>query len=94
MRLEYVVRAKTVDEAYKKALDLYSALGDITMEKILKPGKKGFLGIGAELAEILVTVDDGKGDKYAKKIEKAEKPVSPVVEAPKPKAQPVHIYTS
>jgi len=89
MRLEYVVRAKTVDEAYKKALDLYSALGDITMEKILKPGKKGFLGIGAELAEILVTVDDGKGDKYAKKLEKAEKPAAPVVEAPKPKAQPV-----
>ncbi|MBQ8566961.1 MAG: KH domain-containing protein [Clostridia bacterium] len=91
MRLEYVVRAKTVDEAYKKALDLYSALGEITMEKILKPGKKGFLGIGAELAEILVTVDDGKGDKYAKKLEKAEKPVSPVVEAPKPKAQPVAV---
>ena len=91
MRLEYVVRAKTVDEAYKKALDLYSALGEITMEKILKPGKKGFLGIGAELAEILVTVDDGKGDKYAKKLEKAEKPVSPVVEAPKPKAQPIAV---
>ena len=84
MRLEYVVRAKTVDEAYKKALDLYSALGEITMEKILKPGKKGFLGIGAELAEILVTVDDGKGDKYAKKLEKAEKSFPSLLLSPTP----------
>ena len=99
MREEYIVRAKSVDEAYKKALDLYSALGEITMEKIINPGRKGFLGIGSVLAEILVIVDDGKGDKYAKelkkaektekteKTEKAEKPAMQT-EARKPKAQP------
>jgi len=83
MRLEYIVRAKTVDEAYKKALDLYSALGEITMDKIINPGKKGFLGIGSVLAEIKVTVDDGKEDLSVReaRIEKAEKPV----EAPKAK---------
>ena len=72
MRIEYIVRAKTVDEAYKKALDLYSALGDITMDKIINPGKKGFLGLGSVLAEIQVTVDDGKGDILAKAEAKEE----------------------
>ena len=80
MKFEYIVRAKSVDEAYKKALDLYSALGEITMDKIINPGKKGFLGLGSVLAEIKVTVDDGKEDRSAK-VEKKEKPV----EAPKPK---------
>ena len=80
MKFEYIVRAKSVDEAYKKALDLYSALGEITMDKIINPGKKGFLGIGSVLAEIKVTVDDGKEDRSAK-AEKKEKSV----EAPKPK---------
>ena len=80
MKFEYIVRAKSVDEAYKKALDLYSALGEITMDKIINPGKKGFLGLGSVLAEIKVTVDDGKEDRSAK-AEKKEKPV----EAPKPK---------
>ncbi|MBQ8393798.1 MAG: KH domain-containing protein [Clostridia bacterium] len=94
MRLEYIVKAKTVDEAYRKALDRYSALGDITMEKIINPGKKGFLGIGAVMAEILVIVDDGKEDrlaKEAKKAEKAEKTEKTAVatEQRKPKAQPV-----
>ena len=84
MRLEYIVRAKTVDEAYKKALDLYSALGEITMDKIINPGKKGFLGIGSVLAEIKVTVDDGKEDRSAKEVkaEKVEKPVAPKAEKP------------
>ena len=77
MRIEYIVRAKTVDEAYKKALDLYSALGDITMDKIINPGKKGFLGIGSVLAEIQVTVDDGKGDRFAKAEIKEEKKIAP-----------------
>ena len=80
MKFEYIVRAKSVDEAYKKALDLYSALGEITMDKIINPGKKGFLGLGSVLAEIKVTVDDGKEDRSAKETKK-EKPV----EAPKPK---------
>ena len=85
MRIEYIVRAKTVDEAYKKALDLYSALGDITMDKIINPGKKGFLGIGSVLAEIQVTVDDGKGDRFAKAEAKEEKKSAPAP-APKPVA--------
>ena len=86
MRLEYIVKAKTVDEAYKKALDLYSALGEITMDKILNPGKKGFLGIGSVLAEIKVTVDDGKEikDDVTEKVEAVEKAEKPV-EAPKAK---------
>lgn len=84
MKFEYIVRAKTVDEAYKKALDLYSALGEITMDKIINPGKKGFLGIGSVLAEIKVTVDDGKEDRSAKEVkaEKVEKPVAPKAEKP------------
>ena len=83
MKFEYIVRAKTVDEAYKKALDLYSALGEITMDKIINPGKKGFLGIGSVLAEIKVTVDDGKEDRSAKEVkaEKVEKPVAPKAES-------------
>ncbi len=86
MRLEYIVRAKTVDEAYKKALDLYSALGEITMDKIINPGKKGFLGIGSVLAEIKVIVDDGKDfkEENAEKPVASEKTVKPV-EAPKAK---------
>ena len=73
MKFEYIVRAKSVDEAYKKALDLYSALGEITMDKIINPGKKGFLGIGSVLAEIKVTVDDGKEDRSAKETKKEKK---------------------
>ncbi len=86
MKIEYIVRAKTVDEAYKKALDLYSALGDITMDKIINPGKKGFLGIGSVLAEIQVTVDDGKGDRFAKEETRVEKKPAPVAVKPAPKA--------
>ena len=88
MKFEYIVRAKTVDEAYKKALDLYSALGEITMDKIINPGKKGFLGFGSVLAEIHVIVDDGKEERGAKETKKVDKPQNKSVdEAPKTKKQ-------
>jgi spoIIIJ-associated protein len=54
------------------------------MDKIINPGKKGFLGIGSVLAEIQVTVDDGKGDRFAKAEAKEEK--SAPAPAPKPVA--------
>ena len=87
MRFEYIVRAKTVDEAYKKALDLYSALGEITMDKIINPGRKGFLGIGSVLAEIQVTVDDGKGDLLAKEAKKEKSTEAPKAKKPTPVAE-------
>ena len=43
MRFEYTVTAKTVDEAYRKAIDLYSSLGETSMEEVISRGKKGFL---------------------------------------------------
>ena len=91
MRLEYIVKAKTVDEAYKKALDQYSILGEITMDKILNPGKKGFLGIGSVLAEIRVIVDDGKEIKadVTEKAEAVEKPEKPVEALKAKKPAPV-----
>ena len=67
MRTEYIVTAKTVDEAYKKAVDLYSSLGDISLEEVITPGKKGFLGLfGAVPAEIKISVDDGKEERKPK----------------------------
>lgn len=59
MRTEFTLQAKTVEEAYAKANDIYSSLGDISIE-VVNPGKKGFLGVGRILAEIKVIVDDGK----------------------------------
>lgn len=67
MRTEYIVTAKTVDEAYKKAIDLYSSLGDISLEEVITPGKKGFLGLfGTVPAEIKISVDDGKEERKPK----------------------------
>lgn len=67
MKTEYIVTAKTVDEAYKKAIELYSALGDISLEEVINPGKKGFLGIfGVVPAEIRISVDDGKEERKPK----------------------------
>lgn len=67
MRTEYIVTAKTVDEAYKKAVDLYSSLGDISLEEVITPGKKGFLGLfGTVPAEIKISVDDGKEERKPK----------------------------
>lgn len=59
MKSEFTLQAKTVEEAYAKANDIYSSLGEISIE-VINPGKKGFLGIGRVLAEIKVIVDDGK----------------------------------
>ena len=67
MRTEYIVTAKTVDEAYKKAVELYSSLGDISLEEVITPGKKGFLGLfGTVPAEIKISVDDGKEERKPK----------------------------
>ncbi len=67
MKTEYIVTAKTVDEAYKKAIDLYSPLGEISLEEVINPGKRGFLGIfGAVPAEIRISVDDGKEERKPK----------------------------
>lgn len=68
MKTEYIVTAKTVDEAYKKAVDLYSPLGEISLEEVINPGKKGFLGLfGVVPAEIKITVDDGREERRPKK---------------------------
>ena len=79
MKQEFTVTAKTVEEAYAKANDIYSALGDFTIE-VVNQGKKGFLGFGRVDAEIKVIFDDGKPEA------KAEKP-QPKVEKPQPKAE-------
>ena len=60
MKFEYTVTAKSVEDAYSKAVSLYSSVGEIVNTEIICEGKKGFLGIfGSQLAEIKVTVDDG-----------------------------------
>lgn len=83
MKTEFRVTAKTVSEAYTKAIELYSSLGEISYE-IIEEGKKGFLGVfGRVDAVIKVTVDDGKEER---------KPKNHTQGAPKaenaPKAQP------
>ena len=66
MKFEYNVTGKTVQEAYSKAIALYSSYGEITNYVVISQGKKGFLGIfGSAPAEIKVTVDDGKGEPKA-----------------------------
>lgn len=66
MKTEFRVTAKTVSEAYTKAIELYSSLGEISYE-IVNEGKKGFLGIfGRVDAVIKVTVDDGREEKKVK----------------------------
>ena len=78
MRSEFTVQAKTVEEAYAKANDIYSSLGEISIE-VLNPGKKGFMGIGRVLAEIKVIVDDGKPE---------IKPKKQTQDKPKPQEKP------
>ena len=66
MKTEFRVTAKTVSEAYTKAIELYSSLGEISYE-IVSEGKKGFLGVfGRVDAVIKVTVDDGKEERKPK----------------------------
>ncbi len=63
MKTEFRVSAKTVGEAYTKAIELYSSLGEISYE-VITEGKKGFLGLlGRVDAVIKVTVDDGRPER-------------------------------
>ncbi len=67
MKQEFNVKGKSVDEAYRKAVELYSVMGDISLEEVVNPGKKGFLGIfGAVDAEIRISVDDGMPERKIK----------------------------
>ena len=87
MKVEYKVRAKTVGEAYSKAISLYSMLGDISYE-VITEGKRGFLGIfGRVDAEIKVIVDDGKGERKPEKKEE-KKPKNETQGQPKPQNKP------
>ena len=85
MKTEFTLQAKTVEEAYAKANDIYSSLGDISIE-VINPGKKGFLGIGRVPAQIKVIVDDGKPEIKPKK-QPESKPQQPKQEK-KPEAKP------
>ena len=80
MKTEFTLQAKTVEEAYAKANEIYSSLGEISIE-VINPGKKGFLGLGRVNAEIKVIVDDGKGQIKEKNQNK------PKVENKQPKQQ-------
>ena len=86
MKTEFTLQAKTVEEAYAKANDIYSSLGDISIE-VINPGKKGFLGIGRVPAEIKVIVDDGKPEIKEKKQPKAESKPE-LKQEKKPEAKP------
>ena len=67
MRIETHLTAKTVVEAYSKAVELYGAMGEIKYE-VISEGKPGFLGVfGRKDAIIKVTVDDGKGERTSEK---------------------------
>ena len=46
MKKEYIITAKTVEEAMSDAYSKYSADGEVSCE-ILEMPKKGFLGLGA-----------------------------------------------
>lgn len=98
MKQEFTIQAKTVEEAYAKAHDIYDALGELTIE-VINQGKKGFLGIGRVPAEIKVIVDDGieepkqpkqpKQEKRAEAPKKKENKPKPQKTEPKPqKAEP------
>ena len=78
MRIEYIVSAKTVDEAYKKAVEIYSSMGEISLEEVVNPGKKGFLGLfGAVPAEIRISVDDGREERKPKNKPQEKKKQAP-----------------
>jgi spoIIIJ-associated protein len=86
MKIEYNVTGKTVEEAYQRAVELYSAYGEIAMEEIISRGKKGFLGIfGAVPAEIRISVDDGKEERPQSREKSQQRPQSK--EKPQQKSQ-------
>ena len=88
MKSEFTLQAKTVEEAYAKANEIYSSLGEISIE-VINPGKKGFLGIGRVLAEIKVIVDDGKPERKQPKEQKPKVENKPQKQqAPMPKQEP------
>ena len=67
MKQEFNVTGKSVDEAYRKAVELYSVMGEISLEEVVNPGKKGFLGLfGVVPAEIRISVDDGMPERKPK----------------------------
>ena len=87
MRSEFTLQAKTVEEAYAKANDIYSSLGEISIE-VINPGKKGFLGLGRVLAEIKVIVDDGKPEIKPKKETQGKPKTEEKSQNKAPKEQP------
>lgn len=89
MKQEFKITAKTVEEAYAKANDIYGQLGDLEIE-VISSGKKGFLGIGSKPAEIKVIIDDGIQEKKPEpKIEKKQEPkIEPKIEPKKPQQKP------
>lgn len=67
MKTEYIITAKTVNDAYNKALEIYSSVGEVSLEEVINPGKKGFLGLfGVVPAEIKISVDDGREERKPK----------------------------
>ncbi len=73
MKTEFIVTAKTVNDAYNKAREIYSSMGEVSLEEVVNPGKKGFLGLfGAVPAEIKISVDDGKEERKPKKKQSAD----------------------
>ena len=87
MRSEFTLQAKTVEEASAKANDIYSSLGEISIE-VINPGKKGFLGLGRVLAEIKVIVDDGKPEIKPKKETQGKPKTEEKLQNKAPKEQP------
>lgn len=85
MKSEFTLTAKTVEEAYAKANEIYSSLGEISIE-VINPGKKGFLGIGRVPAEIKVIVDDGKPERKQPKEQKPRVENKPENKPQKPQA--------
>ncbi len=87
MKSEFTLQAKTVEEAYAKANDIYSSLGEISIE-VVNPGKKGFLGFGKVLAEIKVIVDDGKPEIKPKNQTQGKPKIEQKPQNKAPKEQP------
>ena len=64
MKKEYIVAAKTVEEAIVEARIKYASEGELSFE-VLEMPKKGFLGIGSSPAKIKVTVEEEEEDLMA-----------------------------
>ena len=64
MKKEYIIAAKTVEEAITDARIRYGSEGELSFE-VLEMPKKGFLGIGSSPAKIKVTVEEEEEDLMA-----------------------------